>query len=898
VAVGLALPGLLLFVGVAQAAAADFTQPATSPEPLGGDDPRSVAVGDFDRDGEQDIAAANFESDTISVLLGRGSGNFGGGGTEAAGNAPAAMTAGDFNRDGREDLAVANLGSDDVRILFGDGTGNFTASVQGPIAVGTNSDPSAIAVGDFNRDGEEDLAVGNSGSNDVTILLGDVAGFGAFAIAGTSPEGAGDHPNSVVVGDFDRDGVEDLAVANGGSDDVTILLGDGTGDFTAPLTSPEGVGDDPRSIAVRDFDRDGAQDLAVANAGSDDVTLLLGDGGGSFTASAEAAGTDPSSVAATDFDRDGAQDLAVANAGSDDVTILLGDGGGNFAASATGAEGVGDDPRALAVGDFDRDARHDLAVVNAGSGNATVLLNRVPAGAAGDFALSPTVLIGVGTDPAAIAVGDFNRDGNEDLAVAYAGSGGPPFLSAGIWLGDGDGGFTGSTGPVIGSDPRSVTVGDFNRDGAEDLAVANAGTDDITIALGDGNGNFTPPVTSPEAGGGDPSSVAVPDFDHDGVEDLAVAQAGSDFVTTLMGDGMGDFSATGGAFTGTEPRALAGGDFDRDGNEDLAVANFGSDNVTALLGNGFGGFGSATSPEPAGTGPFSVAVGDFDRDARHDLAVANVDSDNVTTLLGDGSANFTAPTTSPESAGNEPRSIIVGDFDRDGRGDLAVANSGSADVTMLLGDGGGNFAAPATSPEGVGDAARALATGDFDHDGRQDLAVVTVTGVVILLNADSDGDGIQDGTDNCPTTANPSQANNDGDAQGDACDPDDDNDGIADASDACPNVAAATEDGCPVAVASSDTSAPETAITEEPKDKTKKTTATFEFSSSEPSSSFQCAVDGQTLTVPCTSPYTVKVKKGKHTFKVRATDAAGNVDPTPAMDDWKVTRKKKKKKKK
>src|SRR5262249_26119387 len=132
----------------------------------------------------------------------------------------------------------------------------------------------SVAVGDFNGDGKLDLAVANSGSGNVTILLGD--GKGAFPTNATV--GAGNGPISVAVGDFNGDGKPDLAVANYDDNDVTILLGDGAGGFSPAPGSPVGAETNPRSVAVGDFNRDGKPDLAVANEGSDNVTILLGNG--------------------------------------------------------------------------------------------------------------------------------------------------------------------------------------------------------------------------------------------------------------------------------------------------------------------------------------------------------------------------------------------------------------------------------------------------------------------------------------------------------------------------------------------------------------------------------------------------------------------------------------------
>jgi FG-GAP-like repeat/Divergent InlB B-repeat domain/FG-GAP repeat len=332
-----------------------------------GSGPYSVAVGDFNSDGKQDLAVANQSSSNVSISLGDGAGSFSAATNFGAGSAPSSVAVGDFNGDGNQDLAVTNIGSNNVSILLGDGAGNFSA----PTNFGVGSGPYSVAVGDFNGDGKQDLAIGNAFSDTVSILLGD--GAGSFSAATNFSAGSG--PYSVAVGDFNSDGNQDLAIANGYSNKVSILLGDGAGNFSAPTNFDTGVA--PYSVAVGDFNGDGKQDLAVANQGNT-VSILLGDGGGSFSAATNfAAGSLPYSVAVGDFNGDGKQDLAVANFSSNNVSIFLGDGAGSFSAAAN--FGAGTNPDSVAVGDFTGDGKQDLAVANQNSNNVSILLRNCQA---------------------------------------------------------------------------------------------------------------------------------------------------------------------------------------------------------------------------------------------------------------------------------------------------------------------------------------------------------------------------------------------------------------------------------------------------------------------------------------------------------------------------------------
>ena len=295
--------------------------------------------------------------------------------------------------------------------------------------------------------------------------------------------------------------------------------------------SPIGVGYSPVSVAVGDFNGDGKPDLAVVNYGSNYVTILLGNGDGTFTPSAYLyTGTDPIFAAVGDFNGDGKLDLAVANFGSYTVSIFLGNGDGTFNTVAQ-SPATGIEPRSVAVGDFNGDGKLDLAVANEGSDTVTILLGN------GDGTFTPTAdSPATGTYPYSVAVGDFNGDGKLDLAVANEGSD-----TVTILLGSGDGEFTPAASPATGSGPVSVAAGDFNGDGKLDLAVTNYYSDTVTILLGNGDGTFAP-AASPGTGA-NPNSVAVGDFNGDGKLDLAVANYGSATVTILMGNGDGTFTA-------------------------------------------------------------------------------------------------------------------------------------------------------------------------------------------------------------------------------------------------------------------------------------------------------------------------------------------------------------------
>jgi hypothetical protein len=324
-----------------------------------GSEPVGVAVGDFNGDGLSDVAVANFGDNTVSVLLRNRQGGFTAapGSPIHVGGAPVGVAVGDFNGDGIPDLAVTNSLDNTVSVLLGNGDGSFTAAAGSPITVG--SSPHAVMVGDFNGDGFADLAVGNANDNTVSVLLGN--GKGGFSPIFGSPFSVGQPggPGSVAVGDFDRNGFADLAVAGSAQNNVTILLSHGF--FFEPAPGPPiTVGSDPLSVAVGDFNGDGIPDLAVANLLDNTVSVLLGNGDGTFTpapGSPVSVGAAPLGLAVADFNGDGVPDLAV---GGDPVLVLLGDGKGGFGVRETLP--VSFRPSAVAVGDFNGDGLPDLAV--------------------------------------------------------------------------------------------------------------------------------------------------------------------------------------------------------------------------------------------------------------------------------------------------------------------------------------------------------------------------------------------------------------------------------------------------------------------------------------------------------------------------------------------------------
>ncbi|MBZ5536099.1 MAG: FG-GAP-like repeat-containing protein, partial [Acidobacteriia bacterium] len=670
--------------------------------------PQGVAVGDFNRDGNLDLAVASLGSNKVHVVPGNNDGTFQSPVAYDVGTGPSFVAVGDFNRDGKLDLVVANATSNNVSVLFGNGNLTFQAAVNYNVGTG----PGSIAMGDLNGDGKVDLAVTNKASGTVSILIGNADG--TFQAAGDYASGSS--PYSVAMGDLNGDGKLDLAISAYNSASVGILLGNGDGSFQAMV--PYGVGAQPEFGAIEDLNRDGKLDLAVLNYGAGTVSILLGNGDGSFQAAVNySVGTQARFAAIEDFNGDGKLDLAVVNRGSDSVSILLGNGDGTYQAAVN--YGVGDVPTSIAMGDFNGDGRIDLVVTNQVPNTLSLLLNTCDSSCPGVGFTSTTV--GAGTNPEAFAEGDFNRDGKLDLAVANAGSNNVLLL-----LGNGDGSFETGLTYNVGTVPSSIALGDFNGDGRTDLAISNKGSNNVSLLLGIGNGTFS--TGSTYNVGTEPSAVITGDFNRDGKVDLAVANRGSNTVSILLGNGNGTFQAAVNYGVGSNPVSIAMRDFNWDGKLDLAVANYGSNDVSILLGNGDGTFPAAVNYS-VGTNPASVASITEEGDAI--LVVANSGSNNVSALIGNPDGTFSGPLDF--AVGTSPQSVTPGEFNRDGGFDVAVANFGSNDISIFLNNGDGVF--PAVNING-GAGPYAIVVGDYNQDGRMDIVLANRSSneVTVLLN--------------------------------------------------------------------------------------------------------------------------------------------------------------------
>ncbi|MGH9873508.1 MAG: FG-GAP repeat domain-containing protein [Pyrinomonadaceae bacterium] len=348
-------------------------------------------------------------------------------------------------------------------------------------------------------------------------------------------------------------------------------------------------------------------------------------------------GTAPGSVEIADLNGDGKPDIIVANEQSNNVTILLGDGKGGFTEAKGSPFPAGHLPNDIAIGDFNRDAKLDLAVANHEEKYFTVLLGD----GNGGFAPAPNSPVAVEVKPHvhAVATGDLNGDGNPDLVtdswaddqvLALFGDGKANFRTPGTYL-------------KVGKRPyQRHRVADVNGDGKADILTTNTEGNNITVLLGDGRGGFKQSAGSPFACGDSPFNFAVGDVNGDGKIDLAVVDS---------------------------PSSMAEGR--------------GKDGLTVMLGNGKGGFTMlAGSPLATGKTPNRVAIGDVNGDGVNDIAVSSPDDNNITVFL--MSSRGTVASSSTIAVGGKPKGLAIRDLNGDGKADVVTTNNGDNTVTIVL----------------------------------------------------------------------------------------------------------------------------------------------------------------------------------------------------------------------
>jgi hypothetical protein len=635
-----------------------------------------------------------------------------------AGGVIRAAAIGDLDGDGRHDVVVAdavNLGTSvegSLQVLRGQGDGSLLPPVVEALSP---QFASALALGDFNRDGNLDVAVAGSvgGARDlVRVFLG--RGDGSLSAHNTYFVGNG--VKALAVADLDQDGSLDLAAANYFSFDVTVLKNRGDGRFEDGVSYRTGL--TSVALVASDFDGDGWADLAVAQE-SFSFNVLKNNGNGTFaddvTSSSTGLGNESAvSLVAADFDQDGRNDLALGY-NSDEVAVLLNTDDLTFAPAARYPGGGG----VAITADLNRDGFIDLV-----TGNGLALQSRLNQGN-GIFADAVSVAkVGLPL----VAAADLNGDDAPDLVAFHARSNTAPFTSSvGVLLNHGDG----TIRNALSYEPAvSVATGDVNGDGIDDLVAVDETAAIVRLRLGARGGVLGDAVVY--SAGPAPYSAELADLNGDDRPELIVLNRFGAELDVLLNDGSGSFGEPV-PYPVSVPIGTEVADFNGDGRSDIAVVS-GDDTVVIFFNDGAAAFPTAVV-YAAGSLPWSVTSADFNGDGAIDILTVNRGGGAYLNLwLNQGSGSFDPPI---DYAGLDvPDSVVAADFDSDGDTDVAVTAGDGLRVLFNAGSGALN-----TTRDYPVNGSGALARSDLDHDGDEDLIVALQhEGIVRLFINDGTGE--------------------------------------------------------------------------------------------------------------------------------------------------------------
>lgn len=590
-----------------------------------------------------------------------------------------------------------------------------------------------MVASDLDNDGQHDLVVVNSSTSTVAVHLG--LGDGMFAnetlyfVGDPGPNV--DDRRTVVIADVNEDGDADLLVTNAHFNYVSVLPGNGDGTFGPKNDYPAGSG--PFHMAVSDVNGDGALDLLLANHYGNSFSVSPGNSEGAFGPQIEyAAGVFPIHIAANDFNGDGVTDVVVLNEGfppwdtPGSVTVRLGVGDGAFGPASTylvGYPAVNSTPSSLAVHDLNSDGTLDLAIAAGGTSQMVM----IPGNGDGTFAPSRQFHSQINTDPSTIAVADLNSDGAPDLVGLHLGTAsimvrlGSPIVTPYLFAA----GQTFATGPH----PVAIAIIDLNHDAKLDCVLAHGGIPCMSVLWGNGDGTFGIVRQYPTQWS--PYGVAMGDLDRDGLPDLVVSHLGGSSIAVLKGLGTGAFGPPVIHPVGVGPLIVELADMNGDSWLDLISNSDGDHSLSIRLANGDGTFGPRMDYATGAVRPF--AIGDLDGDGDLDVATAK---DQISILRGNGDGTLQAPVE--VGAIREPWSVAVADVSGDGALDLIVVGSDPSGpppcpgyVSVLLGNGDATFGARSDLCAGLDP--RSVAIADLNGDARPDLAVADAGSNVVAV---------------------------------------------------------------------------------------------------------------------------------------------------------------------
>ena len=675
-----------------------------------------LITNDLTNDNKLDVIVIDSNNDQVLVLQGLGNGSFSLITKHSTGykSDPSFVAIGDFNEDGQPDIVISNNNTNTIVILSsfatypnGDETTYFT---------GDGSYPVRAALADINDDGHLDVLIGTSLYPTMGILFG--IGDGTFRhvetfFVNTTSEISFD------VADMNNDGYLDIVIDQYDVDLILIYFGLGNGSFVYGETIYFGNNLDATKIALGDFNNDQIMDIVFTTFSTNSVTLILRfDHATTPQIITYNTGnrSRPIFVVTSDINNDQSMDFLVAMYANSSISIYVNDGNGSFH-DPIRIELNNQNPIFIALGDLNGDDRLDIVFVSSFSSTVGIVLANT------DGSFTDVILYSTGRQafPVAVTLGHFNNDALLDIAIVNEREG-----TIYILIGYGNGTFGESRTFLVGytSSPIWITLTDLNHDKQDDILICNSNENFISVFLIHPEADFTKETTYRSAAGPHPSSIVMADFNDDNRLDVAVANSGNENFQILLDYDDSTFSnkIIYSSNVGSHPQYVIVADFNNDNHSDIAIANTWADNIHILQGHGDGTFDDPLIYSTgSGSAPHGISVGNFNDDAWIDMAVANKNTDTVHVFLAFDYPTFSKRTINVTDIDSSIRTLVVGDFNHDERCDIAVTDDETHTILIFLGHGDGTFKDQMSYFTGTRSAVASLKAVHVNHDDHLDL---------------------------------------------------------------------------------------------------------------------------------------------------------------------------------